>query len=86
MAELEPNQFREALSVCAAEIIQLKETLAALGEHAIRQDAATVAMGKLIVAQNERIQMQQVLIDNHHDVLIKAGLAEPRPAKDPLVN
>jgi hypothetical protein len=62
------------------------ETAEDLERIVAEQTEAIKALGELVKAIDLKLRLQQALIDNHHDVFIKAGLATPRPTEDPLVH
>ena len=62
------------------------ETAEDLLEAHDRQNAVIKELGDLVRAMDLRIRSQQALIDIHHEIFVKAGLAKPRPAEDPLVH
>jgi hypothetical protein len=79
MANRTVEEFEDAIGVLAQGQINLETVVQAQGE-------LIKAQGEIIRAMDLKIRLQQTLIDNHHDVFIKAGLATPRPTEDPLVH
>ncbi|HEY1743735.1 MAG TPA: hypothetical protein VGG18_11260 [Granulicella sp.] len=66
------EQFREAVSVLATELVNLREM--------------QVATAQLVQKMDLRIKMLTALTDHDHSVLEKHGMVPPRPKEDPLVN
>jgi hypothetical protein len=50
------------------------------------QTAIITALGELVKAMDARIQTLTTLLDGHHEIFIKHGLARPRPSGDSLAN
>ena len=61
------------------------ETAEDLERIVAEQNATIKGLGELVKGMDARIKLLTALIDNHHDVLIKNGLAKPRGG-DCLVN
>jgi hypothetical protein len=56
-------------------------------EAIVAEQTATIhALGALLKSMDQRIKLLTALVDHHHAILIKAGLAKPRPAGDGLAN
>ena len=67
-----PEEFREAVSVLARELVSLREL--------------QVATAQLVQAIDPRIRALTALVDHHHKLLTKIAGLPPRPKEDPLVN
>jgi ABC-type uncharacterized transport system ATPase subunit len=50
------------------------------------QTKAIKGLGELVKGMDARIKLLSALIDHHHDLLIRAGLAKPRPEGTLLAN
>jgi hypothetical protein len=50
------------------------------------QTTAIDALKTLVQGQHSRIKILTALIDEQYEILIRAGLAKPRPTEDHLVN
>ena len=59
------------------------EAISVLAHGHIDLETVVKAMGELVKAQDLKLRQQQTLIDNMQAILIDAGLAKPRPKKDP---
>jgi hypothetical protein len=64
------------------------ETAEDLERIVAEQNATIKGLGELVKGMDARIKLLTALIDNHHDLFIKHGLAKPRGADggDCLVN
>jgi hypothetical protein len=62
------------------------ETVEDLEAIVTKQNAAIEALGEFVKAMDRKLRLQQALLDNHHEVFVKSGLATPRPAEDPVVH
>jgi hypothetical protein len=59
------------------------ETTTDLEAIEAEQDEAILGLGELVKAMDQRIRLQQVLIDGLQAILVANGMAKPRPAEDP---
>jgi hypothetical protein len=55
------------------------ETAEDLERIVAAQTTAIDALDKLVRAMDERIRLQQELIDGHQEIFIRLGYAKPRP-------
>jgi hypothetical protein len=62
------------------------ETAEDLERIVAEQTAAIKTLAELVQDLHLRIRVLAGLIDNQHEILIKHGLATPRPMGDSLVN
>jgi hypothetical protein len=62
------------------------ETIDQLESVLAKQTAAIDALKELVQGMHARVQVLTSLIDNQYEILIKHGLAKPRPTEDHLVN
>jgi uncharacterized coiled-coil protein SlyX len=62
------------------------ETAEDLEQIVAEQTAAIKGLGELVKAMDQRIRLQQALIDGLHAILVANGMATPRPKADPLAN
>jgi hypothetical protein len=66
--------------------LESRETIGVLAKGIVDLETLAKAQGEMLRAMDTRIRLQQELIDHDHAILIKAGLATPRPKADPLAN
>ena len=50
------------------------------------QTTAIDALGGLVRAMDARIKVLTTLVDYHHEIFIRQGLAKPRPKEDHIAN
>jgi hypothetical protein len=62
------------------------ETAEDLERIVAAQTTAIDALKTLVQGQHARIKVLTALIDDQYEILIRAGLAKPRPTEDHLVN
>ncbi len=58
---------------------EVREAIGVLAAESVRQKEVIEAQGELLKAVNTRIRVLTDLIDSLYEILIKHGLAKPRP-------
>ena len=89
MAKIENfQQAEEAIGVLAAGHMELEAALDAnlkLGELVRLQDTQIRAQDMRLTAQAQQIRLLVAMVDHHHDIFIKQGLATPRPVEETTI-